>query len=302
MPPRPNTAAAVAPPTAHQPWFQGAPVTKLLCVLWVVGFIVYQNGQQPAAVSVLLFASTGELVIGILFLAQFLRRLERELGSRKFVFWASWTCGLVLGLEGVFALTTMTMDNGTTSLPSGPYYWIGGVLYWYYAYVPRLHPRFVSILGVSFSEKSLQLGWGIYLACSQGMPSVIYSLLGFVSSMLFFILPLPDFPPDILVKLLPWESLGSLLLLDPPPKMYAPLLLVNPREGMNGAAAIGAAAAAAAAAADNRPPAAPVAPAPPPQAAIDQLTAMGFDEGSVRRALQNTNNNVERAADRLLVG
>jgi hypothetical protein len=46
--------------------------------------------------------------------------------------------------------------------------------------------------------------------------------------------------------------------------------------------------------------AAAVPPPPPPQAAIDQLTAMGFDHARVRQALQQSDNNIEPATDRLL--
>ena len=50
---------------------------------------------------------------------------------------------------------------------------------------------------------------------------------------------------------------------------------------------------------------APVAPRPPPppsEEAITQLTSMGFDRQAVIRALQQTDNNVEGAANRLLIG
>lgn len=50
------------------------------------------------------------------------------------------------------------------------------------------------------------------------------------------------------------------------------------------------------------PPVAPRPPPPPPEEAIAQLTSMGFDRESVIRALQQTDNNVEAAANRLLMG
>ena len=50
------------------------------------------------------------------------------------------------------------------------------------------------------------------------------------------------------------------------------------------------------------PPAAPRPPPPPPEEAIAQLTSMGFDRQSVIRALHQTDNNVEAAANRLLMG
>lgn len=43
-------------------------------------------------------------------------------------------------------------------------------------------------------------------------------------------------------------------------------------------------------------------PPPPPEEAIAQLTGMGFDRQAVIRALQQTDNNVEGAANRLLMG
>ena len=43
-------------------------------------------------------------------------------------------------------------------------------------------------------------------------------------------------------------------------------------------------------------------PPPPPEEAIAQLTSMGFDREAVIRALQQTDNNVEAAANRLLMG
>ncbi len=49
-------------------------------------------------------------------------------------------------------------------------------------------------------------------------------------------------------------------------------------------------------------PVAPRPPPPPPEEAIAQLTGMGFDRQAVIRALQQSDNNVEGAANRLLMG
>ena len=65
-----------------------------------------------------------------------------------------------------------------------------------------------------------------------------------------------------------------------------------------GAAGGGGGAAAAMAAAQQQPPP----PPPPSEEAIAQLTAMGFDRQAVVRALGQTDNNVEAAANRLLSG
>ena len=125
--------------------------------------------------------------------------------------------------------------------------------------------------------------------------------------------------PNFLVhRTLPWEHLGGLFFLDPAPELYVPLMRAVPN-------ANAAAAAAAVAAMMGRggvgaglgrpgggggfgrgplrvPMAAVAPPPPPPQEAIDQLTAMGFSEERVRQALQASGNNIERAADRLLMG
>jgi hypothetical protein len=312
MPPGPS-------PTAHQPFFQGAPVTKLMSFLWIAGHVIRQSQNQKSHtlqsqsqwlnLNRFLFASTGELVVGIMFLAHLLRRLERELGSRKLIVWLLWVPTVVAVLELVFAqilLLLVEEEDVGMELAQGPYAYIGAVLYWYYAYIPRLHPRFVSVGGIAFSEKAVHYLWGLYLIGSQGTGSFLLTTMGILASVLFFRLPVPDLP-NSLVSLLPWESLGSLLFLDPPPKIYAPLLMAT--APMNGNLRGGRAATAprrnpptnADATANTLQPAPAAAPlAPPPQASIDQLTAMGFEEARVRQALQQNDNNVERAADRLL--
>lgn len=65
----------------------------------------------------------------------------------------------------------------------------------------------------------------------------------------------------------------------------------RPRRAPNGGRAAAAA-----------PPAAPRPPPPPPEEAITQLTNMGFDRQAVINALQQSDNNVEAAANRLLMG
>jgi len=290
MPPSSN-------PAAYQPWFQGAPWTKLLGILWVVAHLGTHGRKNP---SILQFASTGELVVGLSFLTQHLRRLEREMGSRQFVTWLLWvSCVVVLALRTVilFSFASGESQEGSVSvdIPAPlPYALIGGVVYWYFAYVPRLHPRFLSVGGLSLSEKVLHYAWAAYLVGALGYSSLQVSAAGFVASWLYFLFRMPCLP-NAIVSLLPWQSLGNLFFLDPPPKVYAPMLVQQQQQqhirGINNAANL-------------RPVtrATPRAPVAPPQAAIDQLTAMGFDEVRVRQALEQTNNNVERAADRLLSG
>lgn len=251
---------------------------------------------------------------------------------------------------GVDSATASSSSNGIGIYSGFPYGLMGGIVYWYIWYVPRLHPKFLSILGMTLSEKSLQYAWMAYViygGIGGGHQQALASAMaGFVSTAIYFNTPVLqssqyfDLPNIIVdgfgsrnnnaaaagggggrrrggVDPVPfWESIGGVFFLDPPAKIYAPMLIIPPSlNGQNGTAGrarnIAAAAAAAVGAAGGgggagggRPrPTAPVAPPPPPpppQSAIDQLTAMGFDEGRVRQALQQTDNNVEHAADRLL--
>lgn len=282
-------------PTAA--WFQGAPISKLLCILWIVGHVVFpsHNNQLP-----ILFPSTGELIMGMIFLAQHLRKLEREMSSRQVIVWLAWIWTFAMGVQW---MANQTIEQESKLL--GPYLWMGGILYWYMQYIPRLHPKFVSILGIQMSEKALQYIWGFYLLGCQGTVSLLQGLVGGIGAAIYF-LAVPNYIPlsipDSIVHRFPWEIVGGLLFLDPPSPIYVPLMMTNhpplgratadPRPRRTGM---------------HRPTTVPI-PVPvvqvpaPSQEAIDQLTAMGFEEERVRQALQHSGNNIERAADRLLSG
>ena len=107
--------------------------------------------------------------------------------------------------------------------------------------------------------------------------------------------------PEALAK--PLTAIGAHLS-EPPPRILAPTNRGGRGDPMAGIQRMmrnnPAAQAAAAAAAAAQRPVAP--PAPPDPEAIEQLTSMGFERQQVINALQATNNNVERAADRLLSG
>lgn len=206
----------------------------------------------------------------------------------------------------------------------GPYLFVGGVLYWYKACVPRLYPRFLSstTLGISCSEKTFPYVWALYVVLMRGTASLLVAAIGVLASAIYFFLlftstkntsgnnitiPFLDVP-DVIVNLLPWESLGGLFLLDSSPKVYAPFItraVMNTRgdgrprrhRGDRG----GVAAQRVRAAADA-PVAVTVPVPPPPPEAITQLTSMGFEEQRVKEALQMSENNVERAANILLSG
>jgi hypothetical protein len=266
-------------------------------MILIVGHVVVHHSSSSKSnkntASRFLFSSTGEVVVGVFFLAQFLRRLEREVGSRKYALWLLWIPAVVTALEAIVMWTTTTADGDFAAYP---YALVGGVLQWQYAYVPRLYPRFLSVAGISVSEKAWMFAWGLYLVGSQGWPSIWTSVLGFLAATVFFAVSM-DIPDALIFSY--YDSIGSLLLLDPPSKIYAPLLMGaaqnNNNNGNNNNHRGGGGMARAMPAAGPR-----AAAPPPPQAAIDQLTSMGFDEARVRQALQQSDNSIERAADRLL--
>ena len=123
--------------------------------------------------------------------------------------------------------------------------------------------------------------------------------------------------PDVIVNMLPWDSMCSIFFLDPSPKIYAPYITVttsraaatNLRPGGVGAVngrlrnnrhqEQAAAARGSNSSSSRTTPSAT--PSPPPEA-IAQLISMGFEEQRVKEALQVSDNNIERAANLLLMG
>jgi hypothetical protein len=272
------------------------------------------------------FHSTSEMVVGLSFLAHYLRRMERELSSRRFLVWL-FTVEVFYSVLQIVALVSLDYDVAAafvwdSSAVGGPYLIAGGVLYWYWMYIPRLHPRFLSLtmLGMSFSEKSFGYLWAVYVLSMRGTPSILVGAVGMAASALFFfLLLLPGNNgatslfsmdvPNFIVNMFPWDSIGNLLMLDDSPKVYAPLLVVNTpgTNGGPGLAGFGGMGGNLGARRQHRQTGAtrvaPVAAPPPPSPeAIAQLTAMGFQEQQVKDALIASGNNVERAADRLLAG
>ena len=169
---------------------------------------------------------------------------------------------------------------------SGPYPQLGAVLALYHKFTPRLHPKFFGILGYDFSEKSITYGLCAQVMLSGGMSTIVPTMIGFLSGMLcvnFSENQLPEFVYSLAA------IIGNALLVD-----EAPAIMMS-RSVQRGAGGGG-----------NRPrraaapqtPRAP--PPPPPEEAITMLTSMGFEREAVIRALQQTDNNVEAAANRLM--
>jgi hypothetical protein len=284
-------------PGQQQPWFLGAPATKLLSFATVLSYVVIHAKNAHSLYSMdsnkilegewwrlivgnVTFATTGELVMGTLVLAHFSRRFVRELGSRKFCMWLIESYMLAIPLLWTIAATVLHSLNY-----SGPYPALGALLYLYYKYTPRLHPRFFGIFGFHVSEKVIPYVFAVQIVLYRGIHSVIPVACGVVGGWLsiLYTMDVPDGVANFLAKC-------AQKVVEEPPPLLAPALAAARRQQVR----------------QRAPVAPPVRAAPPPveptQANIDQLTAMGFDRDTVVRALQQSNNNVERALDRLLIG
>lgn len=205
------------------------------------------------------------------------------MGSRRFgafiVYVSFLSTILELGFFNIFF---------DTERYSGPYPQLGAVLALYHKFTPRLHPKFFGILGYDFSEKSITYGLCAQVMLSGGMSTIVPTMIGFLSGMLcvnFSENQLPEFVYSLAA------IIGNALLVD-----EAPAIMMS-RSVQRGAGGGGG---------GNRPrraaapqtPRAP--PPPPPEEAITMLTSMGFEREAVIRALQQTDNNVEAAANRLM--
>jgi len=309
-------------------WFQGAPATKIVLAFNVLLHIFLNNtgssnNKEAAALkfdsyamrngkdfyryftSKLTFGTAGELIVGTSLLVFLMRKYERELSTRKFVALYGITIGLGIAqevaLQQVLDYRNRVLDlaNPIRWQYAGPYPIVGALFTLFHMTAPRLHPRFVSILGFQFSEKSFYYLWFLHLICSGGWNTVVPAMTGCATAILYLHSPLKDFQvPDTLVRSVQ-PILDRLGLSDAP----------SPVRGVHPAGA----AAAAAANAARQPVQRRAAAAPPPQqqeqqiptpepdpAAIDQLTGMGFPRQRVMEALRQSHNNVEHAANRLL--
>jgi len=198
----------------------------------------------------------------------------------------------------------------------GPYDLVGILLFLYYKYTPRLYPKFMGILGIDLSEKSIkfflgimclfytnqnqiindedstqrQTTSGLWFSFVPGICGMIASLLCSSSALLPPIsrLELPD-PFYLLCS----RILGPVFIEERPVQRVVRRQRQQPTQGAGARLA----------------PATPVAqpqfqrpptPPPPSEEAISNLTAMGFDREDVIRALRQSDNNTEIAANRLL--
>mmetsp|Transcript_7017 Transcript_7017/g.10640 ORF Transcript_7017/g.10640 Transcript_7017/m.10640 type:complete len:291 (+) Transcript_7017:364-1236(+) len=286
-----NARAATSP---NQSWFIGAPLTRFLALLTGISYAILESkklhGDFNFDVNAILrqgqvyriftgpltFSSSGEIIVGLLVLVNLSRRLERELGTRKFSLW-------LLGV-GVISTIIQLLIFGQildSLIYSGPYPSIGAVVWMFHTTAPRLHPRFFGLCGIHFSEKSMGYVFCLQIILFRGLNSVIPCSCGMVASQLFRTIPPLQKALDVPDGIASMVAATLQRFVEDPPVPLVP----TTRQSRQRA-----------------PPPPVVAVMPPPEAAIEQLTSMGFDRDSVLHALQASQNNVERAADILLTG
>lgn len=261
-------------------WFTGAPLSKAIALSTAVGYVVAETNKWHEALILdtakifdqaqfyrlfvfnWTFASMGELVFGLMALCPLMRRFEREMGSRRFSAFMVYASVLSTIFELIIFNLFIDIERY-----SGPYPQLGAVLALYHKFTPRLYPKFFGVLGQDFSEKSLTYGLCTQVFLCGGPSTAVPAAVGFLAGSLSLKLSETQLP-ELAYSL--GRSVGNVFVDEVPAVMMS-------REV-------------------QRP------PPPPPEEAVAQLTGMGFERQAVVRALQQTDNNVEAAANRLLMG
>lgn len=131
-------------------------------------------------------SSIGEWMISTLLLVVLMRKFEREVSSKKmFLFIVYATFGTVL-LEFLLFIVFFTGEGGTAATDAttasaekkvtlerllrycGPYGLLGSLMYYYNITSPRVYPKFLTVAGFNFSEKTLHYLWFFQVAFSIG--------------------------------------------------------------------------------------------------------------------------------------
>jgi len=316
------------------PWFLGAPVSKAIATTVAVFFVVAEVTKSHHSFSLdmekvlneghihrillchLTFATLAEVVLGLGVLCPLMRRFEREMGSRKFGTFLFFTT--VISTSWEILLSQVFHDE--LARYSGPYPQIGSLLMLYHIYTPRLHPQFFGLLGFDFSEKAITYGFALQMVFSGGLGTMLPAMCGMVAGYLYTV---PMFPlskielPEFVYSIC--SSVGAGFV-DRNPTISTTRRQHraagagaggnNNRQQLIGDMRYGGAGGGVPniprAPLNNAPPPPAAAqqfqPTPPSEEAIAQLTSMGFEREAVVRVLQQCDNNVEVAANRLLSG
>lgn len=256
-------------------------------------------GYQPYryCTSKLIFlSSSGEFFAGTALLVYWMRSVERQMGSKKFVLFVAVVNLIAILLEFMAYYIWFFNHPYLSWRYAGPYPLLGALFLCFHLHAPRMHPRFVQALGMNFSEKTVGYLSFSVIALAQRYHTLAASVEGMLAWMIY------RHYVERIVTIPGWfNRVSSVLgnLVEPPPPLLA-LMTSTPGQAMG----------------PRPPPSAfhpisnnlrPSIPATPPQpptpvdpVAVEQLMSMGFERSQVIEALQQTHNHVERAADRLL--
>lgn len=299
--------------------FQGAPLTKFMCLSTVAFFFILNDNTDLIALNLkevlqnneyyrlvmypLTFASLGEIIFGLASFIPLSKRFEREFGSEAYVKFLCKAFTTATALQCIFQ---------NEKFATGLYPLLGVLMYLYTRYTPRLYPKFASVLGFDFSEKAMTYLLALQIMANQGINSIIPFMSGYASGILcmskYSPLSKVDFPvPNFILNfgLAVGKAIG-LEDLSHAPSYIASSGTRRSVQEFQRAGGFGNV--------RNRPhlPQVPGAPPVPPEyepmpmaeepseEAIATLTAMGFERDAVVLALRRSDNNVEHAANRLL--
>jgi hypothetical protein len=273
--------------------FEGCALGQLQCLICLAGAVFLRGAAEATAfdlpkvlhgevhrvfVSSFVFADMGQTCYGLILLWA-VRHFERLMGIRKFgAFWTIMYIGSIVLNLVCTSLANLSLGLDFTP-SSGPYFLIYSLLVLYHAHIPRVHASKYTLLNVVvFSEKTFVYLLALHLALCMGLQSLVPALSGLALGLLYLKTPLQTWR-------LPAPADGALGMFGAFYQRLTPAPAARRGGGGGGRGARGAAAAA----------------APPPEDAIATLVAsLGVDREAAIRALQQSDNNLERAANILL--
>ncbi len=131
------------------------------------------------------FENYTQLVVSII-LIYMCRVFERHFGSRKFgaFIFFSWVLAIVLSVAIAVTIES-TGILGVYVFASGPYFLVYSLLYLFHKSIPKLTPSQYTFLGLGISEKTWTYLLGAQLMLNAGVRSLIPSLVGLLVGFIY---------------------------------------------------------------------------------------------------------------------
>eukprot|EP01038_Epipyxis_sp_PR26KG_P016494 gene16494-22514_t len=176
--------------------YENAPITKVLSVLTAILSIIvspysaqldlphlYRGELWRLISGQLIFQSLPQTVVGLILLYT-CRQFERQMGIRKFGAFLFFS--FLISTSILLAMIVTASSVGYEFIPScGPYFIIFSLLSFYYWHIPKLHSSQFSVFGMEFSEKSWIYFLSLQLLLSDGVESIAAALSGFVAGYIY---------------------------------------------------------------------------------------------------------------------